>query len=377
MPLPKLKNETESEKELKKKHIWIMVCAILVILFCGSAFTVYMIVHSFRYASDGASREIKSLSVDLSHNEKNAGDIAADGSDNLVRRYLDGVFVASGTEDLLPVAVMIDNSVFARPPSALAKAGLVYEAEVEGDATRLMAVFSSDENLSEIGPVRSARPYFLEWSREFGAPYVHCGGSPEALAILAKGDIVDINEFYNGGYFWRDDEREAPHNLYTSSRLLDKYLTNIDADKKEFSSWLFKEDMEEKERPEASRITIGYKLPDYVVTWKYDRLSDSYLRYAGGRAHIDRNGDGIVAKDVIVQYVDTRVIDAMLRLRMDIIGDGRATVCLDGACRDGEWRKEASGERTRFYYEDGGEVQFNAGPIWIEVVRPGYEVNYE
>jgi hypothetical protein len=103
---------------------------------------------------------------------------------------------------------MIDNSVFARPPSALSRAGLVYEAEVEGNATRLMAIFSSGKDLNEIGPVRSARPYFIEWAKEFGAPYVHCGGSPEALAILAKGGIIDINEFYGGAYFWRDETHE-------------------------------------------------------------------------------------------------------------------------------------------------------------------------
>jgi hypothetical protein len=144
-----------------------------------------------------------------------------------------------------------------------------------------------------------------------------------------------------------------------------------------FSSWLFKDDAPEEERPEENQVKINYKLPDYVVTWQYDRPSNSYLRYAGGRAHIDKNGDGIVAKDVIVQYVDTQVIDSELRLKMNVVGEGGALVCLDGVCRDGQWRKDAAGERTRFYDENGDEVQFDAGPIWIEVVRPGYDVNYE
>ena len=72
-----------------------------------------------------------------------------------------------------------------------------------------MAVYAGDNEIKEIGPIRSARPYFLDWAKEYDSLFVHCGGSPEALALIAKSDVLDINEFYNGNYFWRDSSRRS------------------------------------------------------------------------------------------------------------------------------------------------------------------------
>ena len=56
-----------------------------------------------------------------------------------------------------PLAVMVENEYNARPQSGLDRAGIVYEILAEG-GTRLALYLGED--LEEIGPVRSARPYF-------------------------------------------------------------------------------------------------------------------------------------------------------------------------------------------------------------------------
>src|SRR3989339_236076 len=124
-----------------------------------------------------------------------------------IRRSLDGVYVSIGEENNYPVAVMIDNHPGARPQSSLARANLVYEAEAEGGITRYLAIYADLNDLKEIGPIRSARPYFIDLARETSALYVHVGGSAGALAMLAQNKIPDMNEFYNGKYFWRDTIR--------------------------------------------------------------------------------------------------------------------------------------------------------------------------
>ena len=127
------------------------------------------------------------------------------------------------------VAVMIDNFPGISQSCLGAGGSVVYEAPVEGANTRFMQVMSSDSDLPVVGPVRSARSYYLDWLAEYGndALYMHCGGAPEALTLIKTRDIFDANEFYWGPYYWRDNKKIAPHNLFTGSEewnsLLDKY----------------------------------------------------------------------------------------------------------------------------------------------------------
>ncbi|HLC70188.1 MAG TPA: DUF3048 domain-containing protein, partial [Patescibacteria group bacterium] len=106
---------------------------------------------------------------------------------------LDGRGVTS-SEKVTPqvVAVMIDNHIDARPQSGLAVASVVYEVPVEGSITRFMALYDGDDLVEEVGPVRSARAYYLDWLSEYGdALYLHVGGSPEALNLIKKRSIFD------------------------------------------------------------------------------------------------------------------------------------------------------------------------------------------
>lgn len=117
-------------------------------------------------------------------------------------------------------AVMIENSLDARPQSGLLDAGVVYEAIAEGGITRFMALFQEGQP-SYIGPVRSARPYYVEWLAPYGATYAHAGGSPEAISLISTLGIKDMDHGANGNSYTRVDTRFAPHNLYTSMANLD------------------------------------------------------------------------------------------------------------------------------------------------------------
>ena len=76
-------------------------------------------------------------------------------------RQIDGVCVLdAASADPRIVAVMIDNHVDARLQSGLDKASIVYEAPVEGNYSRFMALYPSDITIEKAGPVRSARPSY-------------------------------------------------------------------------------------------------------------------------------------------------------------------------------------------------------------------------
>jgi hypothetical protein len=295
------------------------------------------------------------------------------------RRPLDGMPVETGGPPRAYYAVMIDNFSAARPPAGLSAASLVIEAPVEGPITRLLAVFGDDAAAERVGPVRSARPYFLDWAMEFDALYVHVGGSPEALGLLAGDAVRGMNEFSFGAYFWRDQKRRAPHNTYTSLELMKKN------DERRFPGrehaapepWRFKEDAPEDERAEdGAVISIPNPERSYAVRWTYDRAANGYVREQGGSPHAEEGNGAVRAKNVVIQYVKTRVLDEVGRKRIETIGEGEALAAIDGNVVSAKWKKGSKDARTRFYDAAGNELAFNAGTTWIEVVADGTDITY-
>jgi len=349
-----------NNKILKKKHFWMIMSAVFVILVIGLGMYTYKVIADYN------------IPKELKDNNQNQDQVL----ENMARRSIDGVYVEKGRENIYPLAIMMDNHPDARPSSSLAKANLVIEAEAEGRITRLLAIFASDDDLGEIGPVRSARPYYMDWAREFSALYVHVGGSPEALARMAKESFLHINEFYQGEYFWRASKRLSPHNVYTSSEKLREYLKSKDLYEGKFFAWNFKDDIDLNSRPETNEIRINYKLNSYMVDWKYKKENNDYIRYAAGEEYRDESGEIVKAKNIIIQKIKTEEIDEELRLRMETIGEGDAIICLDGECQEGKWKKASASSRTRFYSNNDNEIEFNAGTTWIEVIRPEYEIEY-
>ncbi len=289
-------------------------------------------------------------------------------------RLLDGKLVKSGQENLYPLAIIIDNHTEARPSFGLSQASLVYETEAEGQITRFLAFFDSGEKIKKIGPVRSARPYFLDWARGLSALLVHCGGSPSALARLAQNDLINLNEFYYSNYFWRSSNKKSPHNIFTSSTKINQYLKNRGLEERKILPWKFKEKNSGKApKVKHKKININFHNQDYNVSWKYRENSGSYLRFLGEKKHLDGGKKEIRAHNLIIQYTDFEILDEKLRLNIKTLGRGEAIICQDGICRKGFWKKDSPRTRTRYYYKNGEEVKFNSGTTWIEVMRNSYK----
>ena len=137
------------------------------------------------------------------------------------QRHLLSPFTGKPVRSLNRVlAVKIDNIVYARPQTGLARADLVYVLPVEGGLSRFLAVYSSDYP-SVIGPVRSAREDDLELLRQFGRPAFAYSGATAALLpyIHRTARIVDLYDGIASGYY-RDNSRIAPYNLYARTRQL-------------------------------------------------------------------------------------------------------------------------------------------------------------
>ena len=291
-----------------------------------------------------------------------------------VGRQLDGVLVKPELAKLRPFGVMIDNFLSARPQSGLGAASLVYEAPAEGGITRYEAFFDPETMPREIGPVRSARPYFVNWSKELGATYVHVGGSPDALDILKNLGKSNLDEFSHSPYFWRSNERTAPHNVLTSANLLNKYRTDNNETGTDLFPWKFKE-AAATGTSFISKIKVKYSA-GYDVYWQYQMETNSYERYQDNNLFLDAQGLKVSAKNIIIQVSSFVVSDDKLRLTMSTALSGQALLCQDGDCQPGTWKKNSTAVRAKYYDKQGIEFIFNSGVTWIEVVSGWSMVEY-
>jgi hypothetical protein len=301
--------------------------------------------------------------------------VSTEDAPTQIRRFTDGVMVHAGKENLRPRAVMIENLVTIRPQRGLSQANVVYEALAEGGITRFLAIFSSDSLPKEIGPVRSARPYFVHLANEFQSVYFHAGGSPQAVSLLRDvKTIEDVDSILGGGpYFQRQKiERATEHNLFINPLLIALlFRDRAVKDEGTFEPWKFKSDPEVEDRPVTEqKIVIDFSSFSYEVEYRYDRTGNRYLRWNGGEPLKDElNGEQISSKNVVVQYVNTKSLgDGKGRLDMTLLGEGRAQVFQDGKAIEATWRKEGANGRTRFMDANDEEIRFNAGSTWVEVI---------
>ncbi|HLD02009.1 MAG TPA: DUF3048 domain-containing protein [Patescibacteria group bacterium] len=313
-------------------------------------------------------------------------------------------------EDHRPMGIMIENHPEARPQSGLSFADVVYEAVAEGGITRFMGVFYC-QDAGIVGPVRSARTYYLDFISEYGIYplYVHWGGAncdreggggcANGAKADALGHIVKYGWFH---YNAMDGMKNIPfpavkdrplrtgqqvateHQKYGTTSLLWKEaakrgLTEKDKDgdlwDDTFVPYSFKDDADESLRPVKQDIHIEFweSQPGFNVDWKYDPTTNTYLRNVKGGAHKDRNnGRQISVKNVIVLYMEESNANdgypGNLHLLYGTKGKGDALFFTDGKEMKGTWRKDGREERTQLFDENNKEIEFNRGATWFTIV---------
>jgi hypothetical protein len=274
-----------------------------------------------------------------------------------------------GTNEALQprvVAVMVNNAPEARQQSGLHKADIVYEALAEGRITRFVALFQSEEP-EIIGPVRSARDYYVRLSNGFDAIYVHHGWSPEAKTMLTTGNIDSINGlYYDGTLFERVHFRKAPHNSYITYENILKQSEKQNYElEQEIPAFTFTDDADTTISGEpADEVNVVYG--KYAVEYRYQADKGLYHRYTNGEQSVDRETDTpIELENVFIVAADHRVIDSAGRRDINLESGGNAVLIQNGKAQAIQWKNE-NGRIVPV--KDGVEVPLVPGKTWVNII---------
>lgn len=306
--------------------------------------------------------------------------------DPRVPNTLTGLLVDPSINQRPVTGVMIENSLDARPQSGLNQAGVVFEAIAEGGITRFLAVFQDTEP-DYIGPVRSARPYYVQWCMSFDCALAHAGGSPEALQNIGAWGTKDLNDAV--GYFWRIPSRYAPHNLYTSTAKLHEYEAARGYGAPTFTGFARKADKPYKApaagkpatdtRRTATTINLAISSANFNARFDYDATSNSYARSQAGSPHMTIDGAGNqtqIKPRVVVALVLPYGIAYDGHSQYGTVGSGQAFVFQDGTASEAVWSKTDVGAPLKLTDAAGKDITLNAGQTWVTALGAANQVTY-
>lgn len=291
---------------------------------------------------------------------------------------LTGLPVDPSVNQRTVTGVMIENSLDARPQSGLGQAGVVFEAIAEGGITRFLALFQ-DTAPDNVGPIRSARPYYEQWALGFDAGYAHVGGSPEALADIKAWGVRDLDQFANSGSYHRVSSRAAPHNVYTSIAALNQLEVQKGYNTSKYTGFARKKKAtpNRKQPYTAKSVNLALSGPLYNVHYDYNATTNSYDRSEGGSFHVDANTGKQISPKVVIALVMPYGIEADgYHSNYSTIGDGPVYIFQDGMVTTGRWAKSSMTGQFVFKDASGKPIRLNPGQTWLTAVGSTSNVTY-
>ncbi len=292
-----------------------------------------------------------------------------------------------------PVAIMVNNIETAwGVQSGLSKADVVYEAYVEGNITRLLAVYKdlSAVGKTEIGSLRSARYSFVDLALGHGAQFVHAGRdedycTPHIAEVGAT--TVDLNtggstptSVPGGRYAYRNSNGlSTEHTLFTNGKKLYDGLKSLGVAKMDGpgENWMnFLEEGSEyvPDSGKCKKLYVPFS-GRYNAEFEYDKKSNKYVKVRNGSNQIDAGTKKAVAfSNVLVLYADTYFLSDNYHQKTELTS-GSGYYVSNGGYMEINWSK--GGAHSSFQITDatGAEIDFNPGNTYVCLPRPSCKNN--
>ncbi len=306
--------------------------------------------------------------------------------------------VSAAEANTRPIAVMMPTDRAAQPSYGISRADILYEIMEEGGISRQMAIISKWRGLSRIGNLRSCRLYYIYAAKEWDPILIHFGGVAYMKGVINGADMNNLSGTYEygvggkapgAGYFFRSNDRQAPHNAYISSSGIEKacmqqgYATTLRAGYYHPKHFTFAQGVNDLSAypgaVPASSIDLSNIYPYSRTSFRYDPASGTYLKNIHGGAHTDAlTGRQISFANVIIQNTKWQQLDKKGYLGFNMLDSGEdGWYFTKGRGIHITWRKTSDYEPTRYYDDQGNEIQINIGKTYIGIAQKGHTVNYQ
>ncbi len=269
------------------------------------------------------------------------------------------------------LAVKIENAPEARPQAGLEAADIVYEEPVEGGVTRFIAMYHCGDS-KRLGPVRSARTTDVSVLAPLDTPlFGFAGGSNAVRNQVADADLIDLNYIDAAQRYVRDESREAPHNLYTTTKGLFKAAKSRGGAAEAIFS--YSDEVEGRSKP-ATGVGLLFSEAYADVNWAWDRGSAVWVRSHGSEPHMVESGRQVSTDNVVVLHVKMRASETLEDVagfpspELTLVGSGKAWVFRDGRVIPARWVRDGEEDLTRLETKEGDEIQLHPGTTWVELL---------
>lgn len=277
-----------------------------------------------------------------------------------------------------PMAVVISNIMNANPQDGTTSADIIYEALAEGGITRMMGVFADYTKIPQVGPIRSAREYFVHFAMGLNAVYVHFGGSITAKELIASGDVSE-NTIDGGVYaqtaFYLDQQLKAErggqeHAYFTSGELIQNAIdakeVNMHTEDGSAYSPIFRFCYYDRVPGDMTANQVFVPFSAYNNSYFiYDEETGLYTKYQWGEKQTERNtGEAIQVKNVVVIFADMWNYKDTYLLQADLSG-GTGYYATNGGAQPITWEKGDLYDQLKFYDANGEELLMNTGKTYI------------
>lgn len=292
-------------------------------------------------------------------------------ADGKIRSYLTGEMVDVAKANRRPLAIMMSNDKASLPQYGINRAGVVYEAPVEGEMNRYMAVMEDYDDCDRIGSVRSCRTYYTYFAREFDAIYAHFGQSTFAKPYLKNVDNINGIEGTGGTAFYRSKDKRSPHNAYASFDGIQRAIAKLGYSQEYDPSYEGHFKFAAADRPVdltvedafgAYKVTPGYP---YNKPWfEYHEDDGLYYRFQYGAPHNGNEGQ-LAVKNIIIQYCPAGYYASTDYRNINVHESVWGYYITGGKAEKVSWKKDGEFGVTHFYDSTGAEIVLNRGKTWI------------
>ena len=276
---------------------------------------------------------------------------------------------------LRPIAIVVDNASGARPQYNIDAADIVVEGEVEGGETRLLWLIADMTDLPELlGPTRSARPSYVQFSELFDSIFIHFGGSHSkgdyvgGYEIIAADKVDDIDGMSVSSCFTRTSDKYSPHNAALQG---DRLVAAIESkgyrtktDENSFSVLSFNESVQPVSNEACVSTTVKFSSRTNSHTFTYNSEEKVYTNQGDYKTPVSFT-------NVIVMYAESTYIvkydykeagnnETYLNYSLTS-GTGKLISC--GTVVDFTWR--VNNGKLSFKDAAGNELKFNPGKSYL------------